>query len=162
LLLGFVVLILNFANAQSDWINYKIDSKLSILVPAQPTQADEYSVTAMTKDSLVCVITRVDMEKVAQLDSTTLADLAPTDNFVNGTKNGMLEKMKGFTLGELKAGKWNGYYSYSIDGANATTGLRSYTLMLIIGKILYSFSAVLPENKSTQPKDDFFTSLKLN
>jgi hypothetical protein len=111
---------------------------------------------------LVCVITRVDMEKVASLDSAALAGLAPTDDFINGIKTGMLDKMKGYTLGDVKAAKWNGYYSYSIDGGNATTGVKSFTFMLIIGKFLYSFSAILPENKSTQPKDDFFASLKLN
>ena len=131
-------------------------------MPAEPTSADEYSVISMTKDSMVCVITKIDMQKVSGLDSAALAGLAPTADFANSVKTGMQEKMAGFTLGEVKTSKWNNYYCYNIDGANESTKVRSFTFMLIISNYLYSISAVLPDGRSTQPKDDFFASLTLN
>jgi hypothetical protein len=160
--LCFLVIIVCAARAQSDWISYKIDNKLSVKVPSTPTPADEYSVIATGKDSLVCVITKIDMQRVAGLDSAALAGLAPTDDFVSGVKTGMQEKMQGFTLGDVKPGKWNNYYCYNVDGVNAATKVKSFTFMIIISNYLYSISVVLPDNKNTQPKDDFFASLKLN
>jgi hypothetical protein len=70
--------------------------------------------------------------------------------------------MQGYTMGDVKIGKWNNYYCYNIDGANTATKVKSFTFMVIIGNYLYSISAVMPDNKSAQPKDDFFASLKLN
>ena len=158
----FLAILLNFALAQSDWISYKIDDKLSVKVPSPPTEADEYSVIATGEDSLVCVITKIDMQKVSGLDSAALAGIAPTDDFLNIIKTGMQEKMQGYRMGDVKIGKWNNYYCYHIDGSNATTKVKSFTFMIIIGNYLYSISAVIPEDKSTQPRDDFFSSLKLN
>jgi hypothetical protein len=162
LTLCVLVTLLSFARAQSDWISYKIDSKLSVKVPSEPTSADEYSVIAMTKDSMVCVITKIDMQKVSGLDSAALAGLAPTDDFASSVKTGMQEKMQGFALGDVKTGKWNNYYCYNIEGTNPTSKVRSFTFMIIISNYLYSISVVLPDGRSTQLKDDFFASLKLN
>src|ERR1700733_515145 len=92
----FLAILLNFALAQSDWISYKIDDKLSVKVPSPPTEADEYSVIATGEDSLVCVITKIDMQKVSGLDSAALAGIAPTDDFLTIIKTGMQEKMQGY------------------------------------------------------------------
>ncbi|HZY36937.1 MAG TPA: hypothetical protein VFE53_09830 [Mucilaginibacter sp.] len=161
-LICFLVILQGFARAQSEWVDYKIDAKLSIKMPEAPTNADDYSVIAMTKDSMVCVITKIDMQKVAGLDSAALAGLATTEDFTNSVKTGMQEKMQGYALGDVKTSKWNNYYAYSIDGANTATRVKSFTFMIIIGDYLYSISAVMPQDKNTQPKDDFFASLKLN
>jgi len=131
-------------------------------MPSTPTSGDEYSVIAMSNDSMVCVVTKIDMQKVAGLDSATLADLAPTEDFVSSVKIGMQQKMQGYTLGDARPGKWHNYYTYNIEGANAATKVKSFTFLVIISNYLYSISAVLPNDKSTQPKDDFFASLKLN
>jgi hypothetical protein len=152
----------NIACAQSTWITYPIDAKLSVKVPTQPTKADQYSVMSMGNDSCVYVITKVDMKVAAGLDSATLVGLAPTQEFADGLKSGMLEKMQGYTMGDVKTSKWNGYYSYSVDADNPTTKIKSYTFMIIMGSYLYSLSAVLPESKTSSLKDTFFSSLKLN
>jgi hypothetical protein len=158
----FLVIVLSAARAQSDWISYKIDDKLSVKMPSTPTPADEYSVIATGKDSLVCVITKIDMQKAAGLDSAALARLAPTDDFTNSLKTGMQQKMQGYVLGEVRRGKWNNYYCYNIDAANAATKVKSFTFLVVISNYLYSISAVMPDDKSTQPRDDLFASLKLN
>ena len=151
----------NFARAQSDWTNYKIDSKLSVKVPAVPEKSDEYSVITTGDDSLVYVITKIDMKKIAGLDSAALAGIAPTDAFVASIKTGMEAKMPGFILSDARTNKWNNYYCYYIDGSNATTKLKAFTFLLIISDHLYSLSVVMPSNKDTKPKDYFFASLKL-
>jgi hypothetical protein len=163
----FVLIILNVllfsvVKAQTDWINYKIDDKLSIKVPATPTKADEYSVMALGKDTLVCVISIVDLQKLAGIDSATLASIAPTIDFTNSIKTGMLGKMEGFTLGDFKISKWNGYYCYNVEGGNAEKKLKLFTFMVIIGNDLYSMSAVMSDHRDKKDKDVFFSSLALN
>lgn len=156
------IFILNIAQAQTEWINYKIDNKLSIKVPAEPTKLDENSVYVRTKDSSVYVIAVVDIFKLAGLDSATIASQSPTAEFANSFKNGMLGKMPGSTLGDVKIGKWKGYTCYNMDGGNASTKLKIYTFMVFIGTKVYSVMTILPENNSTKEKDDYFNSLALN
>jgi len=162
LLLLAAVLSLNLVHAQTGWITYNIDAKLSIQVPAQPTKADQYSVMSISSDSTIYIITKVDMTVAAGLDSAALAGLAPTEQFATEMRGGMQEKLQGYTLGDIKPGKWNGYYSFSIDADNPTTKLRSSIFMIIIGSYLYSFSVVLREDRDPKLKDLFFNSLKLN
>ncbi|MDB4902873.1 MAG: hypothetical protein JWQ63_2154 [Mucilaginibacter sp.] len=156
------ILFLNIAQAQTGWINYKIDNKLSIKVPAEPTKLDENSVFVKTKDSSVYVIAVVDIFKLAGLDSATIASQSPTVEFANSFKNGMLGKMPGSTLGDVTIGKWKGYTCYNMDGGNASSKLKIYTFMLFIGTKVYSVMTILPENKNTKEKDAYFNSLVLN
>src|ERR1700753_378413 len=90
----FILFIVNCSFAQSDWIGYKIDSKLSIEVPAEPEKADEYSVGATGKDSLVCAITKIEMQKVSAVASATLVEIAPPRDFAEVIKSGMLQPLK--------------------------------------------------------------------
>ncbi|HEY4323279.1 MAG TPA: hypothetical protein VGN20_04815 [Mucilaginibacter sp.] len=162
LLIVLSILLFNVSKAQTAWINYKIDNKLSIKVPSEPAKTDEYSVTAQGTDTLVCVISIIDLKKIAGIDSATLATMAPTNEFTSSIKTGMLGKMEGYTLGDFKTSKWNGYYCYNVEGGNATTKVKLYTFMVIIGTNIYSLSAVMPDHRSTKDKDDFFASLALN
>jgi hypothetical protein len=162
LALLIVVLTATFAHAQSDWINYKIDSKLSVKLPSQPTNIDQYSINARTKDSVICIISIINLQKVANIDSATLAGMATQADFTSSIRTGMLGKMAGFTLGDFTTGKWHGYYCYNVEGANTASKLKTYTFMVIIGVTLYSLTAILPDDKDTKPRDDFFASLTLN
>lgn len=163
-LLFFITAILSVSlvQAQNELISYKIGNKLSVKLPTQPTQADEYTVISQSKDTVTFVIATIDMQKVAGIDSATLAGMASTDEFTSEIKNGMAGKMQGYTLGDIKPGKWKGYFCYNIDGANADKKLKTYTFMVVIGNILYSLTAVLPDNKDPKVKDEFFSSLVLN
>jgi len=161
-LLVTAVLSVTLLHAQSAWIDYQIDTKLSIKVPVQPKKADQYSVMSISSDSTIYIITKVDMKIAAGLDSAALAGLAPTDQFATEMRGGMQEKLQGYTLGDIKPSKWNGYYSFSIDADNPTTKLRSSIFMIIMGSYLYSFSVVLREDRDPKAKDTFFNSLKLN
>jgi hypothetical protein len=162
LLLITAFLASNFALAQSSWVNYKIDNKLSTRLPATPKTLNENSVYALDKDSLVYIVTVLDLQKVAELDSAALIPLAPTPDFANKIKEGVEQKMNGFTMGDIKVGKWKDYTSYKLEGGNDAKQLNSYTFIVIVGSKLYALMTLTPENKTGKGKNSFYSSLKFN
>jgi ABC-type transporter Mla MlaB component len=152
----------NFESAQSSWLNYKIDGKLSTKLPSQPKTLNENSVYALDKDSLVYIVTVVDLKKVVKLDSAALVPLATTTDFANKIKEGVEQKMHGFAMGDIKIGKWKDYTSYKLTGENDVKQVNSYTLMIIVGSKLYALMTLTPENKTGRGKNSFYSSLKLN
>ena len=153
---------INIGNMYPDWIDYNIDNKVSVKLPAEPTRINDNTVMAATKDSTSCIITLDDFQKTANLDSARLSLMLPTKEFADGIKNGMLENMPGFTLGEIKVGKLNGHYTYTIEGGNPTRKLKCYSYMVVIGKDMYSLSAVMSDKKAPKDKDKFFASLNIH
>jgi len=156
------IVLLNSSKAQTEWVSYKIDDKLSCRVPAQPTKLDANSVYVKSQDSSVYVIAMIDMLKLANLDSATVASQSPTTEFANNFKTGMLGQMPGSTLGDVVIGKWKGYTCYNINGGNTTSKLKIYTFMVFIGVKVYSLMSILPEGRNAKLKDDYFNSLVLN
>jgi hypothetical protein len=162
LLLIAAILITISSQAQTAWIDYKIDNKLSVKLPVAPKVQDDGSAIAMDKDSLIYIITIVDFQKVAGIDSAALAPLLPEQEFADGIKTGILGKLPGFTMGAVKIGKLKDHYSYLMDGGNSVTKLKIYTYMIIIGDEAYSLTTLVPEKSGLKGKDDFFASVKLN
>ncbi|MDF2432537.1 MAG: hypothetical protein JWP44_2168, partial [Mucilaginibacter sp.] len=80
----------------------------------------------------------------------------------DGLKTGMLSKMPGAALGDVKIDKWKGNYTYSVDGENAEKKLKLYAYMVIIGNKMYGLVVLVPNGKSSKGKDDFFNSLAYN
>jgi len=148
--------------AQNAWINYKIDNRLSAKLPVEPKKVDENSVMASDNDGATYVITIADFEKLAGLDSAKIAPMATTAEFAGSLKTGMLSKMPGYTLGDVKVGKWKGYTCYNVEGGNGELKVKTYTFMVIVGSKLYALSAVLPASLTFSGKDDFFASVALN
>jgi hypothetical protein len=164
LLLAAVMFIAGFARAQTaSWINYKIDEKLSCKMPEQPTQVEEHSVYAKGKDTTVYVVAVVDFAKLATgIDSAQLATMAPTPEFANQFKNGMLGQMPGSTMGDVTIGKWKGHTSYAMDGANAANKQKLYAFMVLIGTKMYSLMVVTPDTHNADAKNNFFATLTTN
>ncbi|MFB9842267.1 hypothetical protein [Mucilaginibacter ginsenosidivorans] len=163
LLFAALLFIACIATAQSQWVSYKIDDKLSANLPVQPTRADEHSVFVKGGDSIIYVVATVDFSKLeGHLDSAQLAEMAPTPEFTDELKAGMLSEMPGSTLGDVTPGKWNGYNTFSMEGGNAASKLKLYVYMVIIGTNMYSLMAIVPEGHETKGKDVFFASLALN
>lgn len=162
LLVIAAIALLNIAHAQTVWVDYKIDSKLSIKLPVAPVIGPDGSAISKTVDTAVYIITKVDFQKAAGIDSATLASLLPQQEFADGIKTGMLDKLPGFTMGNVKIGKWKNYYSYSMDGGNEARKLKIYNCMIIIGDEAYSITAVLPERLGAKQKDDVFASIRTN
>src|ERR1700721_2972015 len=90
-----IILMFNLVHAQTDWINYKIDNKLSIKLPTQPENIDR-GVMAHTKDSLIFFA-----YKVVEVDSATLAKAISSPGFLDGLKAAMAASQPGLSLGEM-------------------------------------------------------------
>lgn len=164
LLILFIAIIggISAANAQTTWINYKIDNKLSIELPKEPIPIKETSVYVRDKDTTFYIISVFDMLKTAGLDSAQIASSAPTVSFAESFKNGIVDKMPGSALRPVDIGKWNGYTCYHIDGGNALKKQKIYIFTVIIGTNLYDLMVISHDNLNPVGKDHFFSSLVLN
>ncbi len=151
------ITLLNFAYAQTDnWVNYKIDEKLSVKLPTQPETINR-GVMAHTPDSLVCLA-----YKLAEVDSATLTRAVSSPGFPDGLKAAMSASQPGLNLGEMKAGKWHGYTCYNVDGAKPAMGLKVGLLILIVDGRIYTLGAMMPDRHDINEKNIFFNTLKLN
>ncbi|WP_295671558.1 hypothetical protein [uncultured Mucilaginibacter sp.] len=162
LLFVAAILMINLAHGQSAWVNYKIDNKLSVKMPAEPKPIDEHTKMAMDKDSSYFLIAVVDFIKVAGIDSAQVAAYAPTQEFANGIKTGMLKELPGLSLGDVKIDKWNGYYCYHIEGGTTEKKIKFFTFDVIIDSKMYGLTVLSRDDKSLQGKDDYFNSLVIN
>jgi hypothetical protein len=151
-----IIATLNLVHAQADWINYKIDDKLSVKLPTYPKSIGS-GVTAHSKDSLICYVSIV-----GEMDSTALAKLVLTQDFPNGLKAAMAGTQQGLTLGDMKVDKWNGYSCYNVDGSNPQNKLKVSFYLLVIGGRIYALGAMMPENHDINEKNVFFNTLRLN
>lgn len=164
ILLSFLatILIINTCYSQSELVDYKIDGKVSVKLSIQPTKLDENSVYVKNEDSSVYIVAKFDLHKMAGIDSAQIAAQAPTKDFADSFKNGMIGKMPGTTAGEVAIGKWKGYICYNIDGDNISKKLKVYAFVVFVGANMYSLMAILPADRNTVGKDNFFGSLALN
>jgi len=161
LFLAAIILTINFSFAQTGWVDYKIDNRVTAKLPTAPQALMEGTVMALTPDSTVCVVTKVDFEAVAKLDSAAIAPMLDSATFRDGLRNGMQQQMQGFTLGEVKTGKLHGQHTYSIDGVNEGQKIKSYTFMIVIGKYMYSFTAIIKNGRDTKYRDELFASVQI-
>src|SRR3569833_1151358 len=158
-LLFFAVIITQVAvYAQTGWVDYKFDNKLSVKLPAQPQKYGQNSQSASAKDSTVCIITLIDLKAATHLDSATLVSVLPTAEFAAGLKASMLGQQADVVLGDIKTDKWNGNYSYTIEGTNAAKKQKTYTFMVVVNNNLYALNCLVHDGVSTKNKDYFFTS----
>jgi hypothetical protein len=161
LLFVIIALSINFVFAQNNWINYRVDDKLTVKFPAQPNKLNEYGVFVKTIDTAVFILSTVDLSKTDGLDSATVQSRAPTSEFANSLKDGMLSEMKGFTLGNVNIAKWNNYTCYNINGNNTSTKMSIYAFIVFIGTHAYDLMAIMPDNHGQAQKNLFFHSLQL-
>lgn len=156
LTLAVIIATITFAQAQIDWITYKIDDRLSVKLPTQPRNIAR-GVIAYSKDSLICSVSII-----AQTDSMSLIQMIAKPGFVDGLKNAMEQAQKGLTLGDMNSSKWNGYYCYDVDGSVTPKKLKVSFHLIIIGGKIYALGAMMPENSNISKKNIFFDSVKLN
>lgn len=161
LLLTAIILTVNISFAQTGWIDYKVDNRVSAKLPTAPQTLMEGTVMSLTPDSTICIVTKVDFKTVANLDSAALAPLLGTEEFASSLRTGMLSQMTGFTLSETKTGKLQGQYTFSIEGTSEAQKLKSYTLMVVIGQYMYSFTAMVKDGRDAGHKDELFASIHI-
>jgi hypothetical protein len=149
-------LAISVSRAQTNWVKYKVDGKLSISVPSQPVEVTR-GLMSQTKDGLICLI-----GNIQATDSVQLNKMIVNGDFANSLKTTMLGDMKGVSFGNVKPGKWHGHYCFSVDGENYNNNLMAYFFYVIIGRYVYTFGCMFPEGQSEKNKDYFFNSLTLN
>lgn len=154
-ILTIVITLTNLVHAQDNWVTYKIDDKLSVKLPTQPTNIGS-GLEAHTKDSLICFVS------VIEADSTALAKMVRNPDFANGLKNSLVSGQNALTLGDMNSSKWNGYYCYDVDGINSLKKLKVSIHSIVIGGKIYVLGAMVPDGQNIDRKNIFFDSLKLN
>jgi len=162
LLVPAIIFAVGTCYAQNEWSIYKIDQHLMVKLPTKPRKLTGNTFIAITKDSIACIVARIDMKETAQLDSAAIAPMLETGAFADTIRSGMLGRMKGFTLGKLESGKLTGHYTYLVEGVNAAEKIRSFTYLIVAGQYLYAITALVKDGRSTKEKDDFFASVIIN
>jgi hypothetical protein len=161
-LLFSIVIIANTAKAQSNWVTHRADNRISVKFPTEPKELIKGSYGMALKDSSnAFVLTVVDFEEVAHIDSTALAPYKSTPEFAAQLKAGMNKSLPNVTLEDFKIGTWKGFTNYTSSG---TDNLKNkYNLfMLLIGNKLYSLSTIIKSNATTNLTSDYFSSILLS
>jgi len=160
LLFTFLITV-NLAKAQEGWVTHKANDRVSIKFPSEPVELIPGTFSTIDEDSVAYIFTIVDFEKVANLDSATLAPLITTPQFAAQLKIGMKQSLPDVDLEDFTMGTWNGFTSYTSSGVDSKK--KKYNIfMFIIGSKLYSASTVSPPSVSSKGNDNFVNSLTLN
>ncbi len=162
LLLFTCFITVNMAFGQSNWINYKIDNRVSLKLPSQPQTIDATNVMATDSNHLAYVVGVVDLVKTDGTDSAKLASIATTPEYIKVFRDNLVGAMPGFDMGEVKLGTWHNHTSYTLEGVYTRNNAKVYMLLFIIGSNLYSITALVPENQSPKGKDDLLASIVTN
>lgn len=146
--------------AQTNWINRKIDEKISVKFPSEPTEAGPGSLMAInTSKSLLCIVTVVDF-KTLGLDERTLDSLKNTPEFTEQVIEGLRNSMSNVKLADLTVGKWNGFTSYTTNGTDATGKVYNMLMIIIAGK-MYSATSVA-EASALKEAAEFRSGITVN
>jgi hypothetical protein len=152
-----IVLTVTISKAQGGWVTYKADSHLSLKFPKQPETVIPGTVGTIGIDTVGCGITIVDFNKLAHIDSATLATVKESPEFAEQMRIGMQNSSK-VNLEPLKLGTWQGLTSYSSTGTN--TGNQKYTMLMVIyGTTIYNIFTVVPAASKNKTGDIFFNSI---
>jgi hypothetical protein len=162
LLLIFTILFAGtIVQAQDSWVSQKIDNRVSIKFPSQPTDDGAGSFVAVAPDSSVAYIfTLVDFAKIANLDSAGLAPIKATPEFAAQLKKGFKQSMPSVDLADLTIGTYKGFTSYSTSGFDAKKK-RYDMFMFIIGTNFYSLTTVTVYGALLESRDKFFASITM-
>ena len=158
MLIVAVLATITIANAQTGWISYKGDNRISVKFPAQPKELSPGSVMAQSSDSVVYVFTIVDFVQVANLDSAAIAPMKDSPEFAAQLKVGMKSSLPDVDFSDFKIGKWKGFTSYTSSGLDSKKKKYDF-FMFIIGSKLYSTSTISMDGKGTKNKEDYFNSI---
>jgi len=159
-----IVTSITFAFAQTAWVTHKADNRVSVKFPGTPKEVVPgtfISVEKIGKDSVGYALTVVDFQKVANIDSATLAPIKATPEFTSQLKTGMAQSLPDVNLEDFKIGTWKGYTSYTTTGSSPAKKQTMHIFMVLIGTKMYSLAAVVPDGAATTGRDQFFSSLTL-
>ena len=163
-LLLFVLTLSAAANAQTAWVTTKIDNKISVKFPAEPVKmnkptGDVYVYRA--PDSLAYSAARLDMNIVAHLDSTKLAQVKDMQPFADQLIKGMASSKKNYTFGAVTIGQWKTYTCYNVSAKENTNNNTLLVQMILIGSEMYTLSCRIPAGMVTKSNEVFFNSVEV-
>lgn len=164
LLLLLLVLSVVFTNAQTAWITKKLDGKISVKFPEEPTKTTKTASESYVfkgKDSIQYSATVLDYKILANLDSATLAPLKDSQQFADQMMAGMASQKPNYTFGEAKIGKWKTYTNYTFSGVDNTTKKQLSVQMILIGSKMYALTCLVPDKIVTKNDGLFLNSAEL-
>ncbi|RZK52233.1 MAG: hypothetical protein EOO87_15700 [Pedobacter sp.] len=153
-----------FAHAQSAWVTKKLDDKIAVKFPEEPTKtvkntSESYIVKG--KDSIQYSATVLDYKALANLDSTMLAPIKDTQQFADQMMAGMASQKPNYTFGDAKIGKWKNYTTYTFSGVDNTSKKKLSVQMILIGSKMYALTCLVPDKLVTKNDGLFINSAEL-
>ncbi len=166
LILFAVVFLYAFKSySQEIWQIHKIDSNISVKLPGKPSEKLSGSLIATNKDStIVYIITVIDFKTVGGIDSTGLAPIKETPEFVAQLKTGVQSTLHDVDLSDVKISNWHGYTSYTSSGPGIGVKKNRYfdMFMILIGSKFYSMTTIASSTNHSQISKEYFDSAMLN
>lgn len=163
-LLLFILLQTAFAFSQSVWVIQKIDERLAVQFPDNPTKTTKKgseSYLSKGKDSGQYSAVVLDYKILANLDSATLSRIRNTQQFADQIRGGMAAQKTNYTFEVAKIGTWNTFTTYSFNAVEHTSKARLAVRMILIGSKMYALSCLLPDQLVTANEQRFFDSITL-
>jgi len=161
ILLAAVFFTAAIVKAQAGWVTHKGDNRISLKFPKEPKELTPGSFSASDNDSVAYIFTIVDFEKVAGIDSATLAPIKTTPEFAASMKTGMQQSLPDVTLPDFTIGTWKGFTCYKSTGYDSKKK-RYDIFMFIIGNNLYSVSTVASPGVSSSGHEAFVNSIMVS
>lgn len=164
----FVVAIIAINNlfAQSEWVRFKMDDRVSVLMPTTPKKGESENpemYSLISKDSSSFTLMKLDFESYG-LDSAALTAQVETEAFKDQFTNGFMQELEDSKMDSFTVGKLGNYVTYNLAvNYKSKTGdtAKTFTYCVFVGSKLYGFiyasAAAMQEDKQK-----FFDSVKID
>src|SRR5476651_989974 len=154
LLVAMAMLSVTSIYAQSGWVTYKADDRISVKFPIAPKDLQPGTVMAAPDSTSIFILTVVDFTQFG-LDSVALAPMKNSTEFTGQIKTGMLQSLPGVELADFKIATWKGFTTYTTSGSD--TKKKNYDIyMVLVGNKMYSLTNVRSGGVPVKGRDDFF------
>lgn len=157
----FVALVGLSSFAQTAWVKEDIDKKFTVGFPAKPQQEEMMGVKVFKykdADSVSYVVTFTDLGAFG-MDSATIAEQAPTQEFHDMLKGQFETQLAGVTFTKNEIVPWGNYTTYIFEAEDADKKNKLFMKTVFVGEILYVLTSSVPTAAATANKDKFFSSI---
>lgn len=157
----FVALIGFSSFAQTEWVKQDIDKKFTVGFPAKPEKEEMMGVQVFKykdADSVSYVVTFTDLGSFG-MDSATIAEQAPTQEFHEMLKGQFEAQLAGITFTKNEIVPWGNYTTYIFEAEDADKKNKLFMKAVFVGEILYVMTSSVPGPVAITNKDKFFNSI---
>ncbi len=157
----FVALIGLTSFAQGEWVKQDIDKKFAVSFPAKPDQEDMMGVNVFKykdADSVSYVVTFTDLGAFG-MDSATIAEQAPTQEFHDMLKGQFEAQIPGVNFTKNEIVPWGNYTTYIFEAEDADKKNKLFMKAVFVGEVLYVLTSSVPVAVTPTNKDKFFASV---